>query len=65
MSAFQQMKTVELDAWIRTLGQDLRDNEQTYTTKKYSVVAALMKEAVREKLKRVRRSNRIRHYQAA
>tara|TARA_Y100000385_G_scaffold286841_1_gene349708 strand:+ start:686 stop:883 length:198 start_codon:yes stop_codon:yes gene_type:complete len=65
MSTFQQMKTVELDAWIRTLGQDLRDNEQTYTTKKYSVVAALMKEAVREKLKRVRRSNRIRHYQAA
>jgi|TARA_B100001094_G_scaffold27430_1_gene22852 hypothetical protein len=65
MSTFQQMKTVELDAWIRTLGQDLRDNEQTYTTKKYSVVAELMKEAVREKLKRVRRSNRIRHYQAA
>ena len=54
MSTFQQMKTVELDAWIRTLGQDLRDNEQTYTTKKYSVVAELMKEAVREKLKRVR-----------
>ena len=65
MSTFQQMKTVELDAWIRTLGQDLKDNEQTYTTKKYSVVAELMKEAVREKLKRVRRSNRIRHYQAA
>ena len=65
MSTFQQMKTVELDSWIRTLGQDLKDNQQTYTAKKYSIVAELMKEAVREKLKRVRRSNRIRHNQAA
>jgi len=57
MSVFYKMTTKELDAWIREGGKDLCDNAQTYTAAKYSLVANMVRSAVREKLRRIRHAD--------
>jgi len=53
MTTYEKMTTRELDAWIREGGKDLCDNAQAYTSRKYMLVAHIVRSAVREKLRRL------------